>query len=279
MWRSATNGFSGGWGSGQSGPSDNGAYGGEGAGVVGIASTANSKGLAALLFAPGKRPDAQALAELGERTGAFTVTHRDPASPGWIEVLRDGLTFDIAGLSPDQPVQIERSLDHAIGLPNGLDLTTLEAIGIRPGPHLAGAEHLLPVVRVAAALIAVMAQIPDAVAVSWLPAGSAVSPIWFKQAVDAWVQGGPFPAMALTGLARTPSKMASEGLAFLIDQEFTLYASDRKLQERDVRVAVRLVDWLVAHGPVEEPREVVLSGVGPVWLEPDREGMVHARCL
>ncbi|MCW1381761.1 hypothetical protein OLX02_02885 [Novosphingobium sp. KCTC 2891] len=247
--------------------------------MVGIASTAQSRSVAALLFDSGKRPDAEALAALAARSGAFTVTHRSEAEPGWLELLRGGLTFDVTGLAPETALRLGPAAAHPVGLPRSLDLTTLEAIYLAPGPHLAGAEHLLPVIRVAVAQIADMAQMPGIVGVSWLPARTVVSPGWFVQAISAWLDGGPFPALALAALARTSSKMTSEGLAFLIGQEFTLYASDGMLQERDARVAVRLVDWLVAHGKVEGPREVVLSGVGPVWLEPDREGLVHARCV
>lgn len=246
--------------------------------MTGSASTVNSTPMAALLFAQGTRPDDAALTALAAAGGGYAVSHRDLDTPGWVEVLRDGLTFDLNGLSPDASPALDLAAMQRVGLAQTVDTSTLEAIVLAPGPHLAGAEHLLPVVRGVAALIANLAHLPGLVAVSWLPSDSLVSPEWFVRAADAWIAGGPFPALAMTTIARTASKMKSHGLAFLIGQEFTLYASGGMLQEKDARVAVRLVDWLVAHGKVEGPREVVLPDVGPVWLEPDREGMIDVRC-
>lgn len=246
--------------------------------MAGFAERASDNLLAALLMAPGTRPDAARVeADASSGTGSFAVSHRAPGEPGWIELLRDGLTFDVLGLAPGSSVAMPAGPVSSIGLPEGVDLAMLEALGVAPGPHLVGAEHLLPVVRVAVQLITYLAAKYVAKAVLWKPSGSAVSPDWFSTACNAWLAGGPFPALAMTSFARTGSDMTSRGLAFLIGQEFRLYSSGGILQEKDARVSVRLVDWLVAHGRVDEPREAVLPGVGAVWLEPGADGIIHAR--
>ncbi|WP_225207212.1 hypothetical protein [Novosphingobium huizhouense] len=237
--------------------------------------------MAALLLAPGQRPDADRIEAIARSAGVFTVSHRDAGPAEWVEVLRDGLTFDLTGLSPGAPLPAVHddaaARTSAVGLPASLDLAMLEAVGLAPGPHLLGAEHLLPVIRVAARIITHLAKSLDAKAILWKPSGSAVSPEWFEKACNAWIEGGPFPAIAMTTFARTESELTSRGLAFLIGQEFRLYSSGGILQEEDARVSVRLVDWLVAHGKVEGPREVVLSGVGAVRLEPNADGLIHVR--
>ena len=54
---------------------------------------------------------------------------------------------------------------------------------------------------------------------------------------------------------------------------------DGVLRESDARGAVRLADWLVAHGRVDSPREIELAGFGTVLLEPDGQTHLLARSL
>jgi hypothetical protein len=85
--------------------------------------------------------------------------------------------------------------------------------------------------------------------------------------------------LALTGLVRADGRIASRGLAYFTGREFILSGKDGKPGEGDLRVAIRLVDWLVAHGRVDAPREVTLVGFGPVWVEPDSRNSLKARVL
>jgi len=223
--------------------------------------------LAALLFGRGDRPAAERLTGLADGPDGFALLNAAAAPPGMAEVLREGLTFDLAGLSPAEALPVP-DVVHRVALPTDFSLSGLEASGIMVGPHLAGAEHLLPVVRVAAAIVRRLAALEGLVAIAWRPARIVMSPAWFVEAVGVWLAGGPFPVLALSALARSEDTIASEGLAFLIGQEFTLRARTGTPSREDSRIAVRLTDWLVAHGRVETAREVVLSGVGAVWLEP-----------
>lgn len=224
--------------------------------------------LASLLFDAQLRPDAAVLANHGEASHAYGVIAPTKRDQDWVELLRDGLTFDVTALPPAPSAEMP-DISHRFGLPGELALATMEAVNFAPGPHLSGGEHLLPVVRVAAGLLSSLCQLPGARAVAWHPSRSAISPAWFTQAVDAWIAGGPFPALALSALARgDDGAVTSEGLAFLVGQEFRLPPRDGLQSDLARRIAVRLTDWLVAHGRVDSPREVVLTGAGAVWLEP-----------
>lgn len=234
--------------------------------------------LACLLVDIDARPDAAGVQRLAE-SGAFSISHANSADAGWIELLSDGLTFDLAGLAPG-PVIAAPAIANWYGVkpvPNGCAAITLAA-----GPHLAGAEHLLPVVRVAAALVASLSALPGVRSVSWLPADCATRPDWFATAVEAWVRGGPFPALALSALERSEQGvLASRGLDFLIGQDFRLTGCSDLAPDDAARIAIRLTDWLVVHGAPETPREVELEGAGSVWIaaEPGGEpgGMIEAR--
>lgn len=233
--------------------------------------------LAALIYDVGSVPDIDALIGAAARSGDFTVSHAPPASEGWAEVLRDGLTFDLRGLSGGAPLAAP-AMEHRLGLGTA-ELGELSALQICPGPHLAGAQRLLPVIRVAAALAISLAEIGRPRAVCWVPARNAVVPELFVRAVKPWLEGGPFPAMALTSLRRqADGAIESDGLKFMIGQEFLLEGGGAGSTEHLARVAVRLVDWLVAHGPVVGRNKVGLAGTGAVVLEARDGASILARC-
>lgn len=233
--------------------------------------------LAAILYDAGSVPNAESLAGAAQRDGGFAVTHMPPGAEGWAEVLRDGLTFDVRGLSGG-PIAAFDGVELLLGVQRS-DIEGSSALLLFPGPHLAGAEHLLPVIRVACALLVTLARIASPRAICWNPAKSAVSPAMFEQAVLPWLDGGPFPALALVSLRLDAEGMlVSEGLKFLIGQEFQLADELGRGREHLSRVAIRLIDWLVAHGPVSKPVEAVLAGTGAVFLEAECSERIVARC-
>jgi hypothetical protein len=225
--------------------------------------------VAALLVDPADQPSLLDLTALARSSRAFDVTHQDEDA-GQAELLRDGLTFDGHGFAPGPMLPAETALQR-IALPGDVVPAGLAMITLRPGPHLAGAGPLLPVVRMLAGLVTTLSDLPGVRAVAWLPARLMMSPAWFAEAVGAWLRGGPFPALALTGLARTDSGFASSGLAYFKRQDFVFVG--------EARGAIRLVDWLIVHDRVVAPCEVDLAGFGKVLLEPDASGTLRARGL
>lgn len=247
--------------------------------MVARAGNDGRKQLAALLFDPGRRPDSAALAALAAK-GGFTVSMQPDPAKGWAELLRDGLTFDLAGLAPASAAP-PPEVHHRYGMAADVAADGFEALSLTPGPHLAGAEHLLPVVRVAAALLLELAALPGLAAISWVPARNLLSPEWFEKSARGWLEDGPFAAFALASLAKAEDgSVASEGLRFLIGQEFRLATSGvLPLPAPDMVIAIRLLDWLVAHGRLDAPREIELVGVGAVSLKVQPGGEIVARCL
>lgn len=233
-----------------------------------IERAAGRQPLAALLFGQEGRPAADDVADVAVGPDGFSLLNAAQAPQGCAELLRDGLTFDMAGLAPAASCEVP-AVVHRVALPADFNLDALEAAWFMVGPHLAGAESLLPVLRVAAAILRHLTSLEGLQAIVWRPARIVMSPAWFAEAVGVWLAGGPFPALALTALARSQNGIESEGLAFLTGQEFMLHAGSGGPNREDSRIAVRLTDWLVAHGRVEAPREVMLAGIGAVWIEPD----------
>lgn len=233
--------------------------------------------VAALLFEPALRPAVADLIALAGATDGFAATHHDTQA-GQAELMRDGLMFDCHGLAPADHRVMQTGL-QLLALPDDFVVGEMAFVTLSPGEQLAGAGQFLPVVRTLAGLVLALGRLPDLRAVAWLPARLAMSPEWFAEAVGAWLKGGPFPALALTALTRSERGLASQGLSYFIGQEFVFSGKDGKLRENDARGAVRLTDWLVAHGRVDSPCEVQLAGFGTVWLEPDGQNSLSVRTL
>ena len=230
-------------------------------------SKADYSAVLSLVYADGRRPDVAALQALaaaqtnGGDKVRFALSHVPDPAEGWAELLSAGLTFDCAGLAPAAPVPMPVG-GALLGLekaPEG------EAISLSPGPHLADAMGMLPVVRVLAGLGAQLAALPGAVAVIWNPARCWMPPAYFGKVVGNWLADGAFPALGLTSLERTSDgSIVSVGLALLTGQELR-FLPDPKLVTADIaRIAVRLIHALIESEPLTGPH---------TFVGPDREAL------
>ena len=199
--------------------------------------------------APG-RPDVAAIEAVAAGSGAtvsFGISHEPQDHPYWVELLALGLTFDLRGLAPgiEAPVSLPH---HAFGLAKP-EPRQFEAIVLRPGPHLSSAAALLPVVRTMVALGCELAALPGLVGIGWEPAGTVMAPDYFRSTMGAWLNDGPFPALGLTALTRSPlGAMRSIGLGFFLGHEIELAARAGESAGDAARQAVRLIHDLVQNG-------------------------------
>lgn len=226
-----------------------------------------------LVFAPGSRPDLAALDTLVSKTRDaglpdFAVSHRSPDQL-WAELLADGLTFDCTGLAPG-PFDPQPPAGPPVGLramPAG------EVVCLAPGPHLAGAAGLVPVLRILAGVGARLATLPGAKAIVWTPAGSWVSPDLFQRVTRDWLDSGAFPALVLAALERERNgAMVSRGLSLLIGQEVRFEPDKRIPAAAMARLAVRLIHELVQTGPLMAERDFIGPGGEHLLVVPVRNG-------
>lgn len=227
-----------------------------------------------ILFPKGGRPSARDV-RVALARGRMGQVSYDPAqsetvvvSSDWLELLVEGLTFDLLGLAPGRSL-LAPVPRHCFGL-SPASLLGSEAIGLAPGPHLAGAANAPPVVRTLLRLASGLAWQWEAVlGTLWLPAESAMGRGLFVSAIDAWLTGGPFPALGLTGVTeRSGGVLASDGLAFFTGQELVLDAALSTDRIAATRLLVRLVDYLVEQPPLVGDRTIALEGGGRLQLAP-----------
>lgn len=226
----------------------------------------------AFAFAPGQRPDAEAIVALAARDGLimpFAVSHIGIETDSWVELLSGGLTFDCRGLAPgsfSQPATGAALLGLA-EVPSG------EVVTLEPAPHLAEGRGLLPVVRALVGVGTALCQLAEVNGVYWRPAHCWMTARYFAGVVEEWLKGGAFPALGLTSLRHAPDGgMISVGLDYLIGQELHFVPNRRLAPAAAARIAVRLVNDLVSTGPLL--RLAHLRGPEGEWIEvqPSPEG-------
>jgi hypothetical protein len=229
-----------------------------------------------LLFAVGERPSAADIERLltsdtvsGQRG---QISHRPDESEGWVELLANGLTFDLTGLTPAKGTDLP-PMEHQFGISLNPAQFGFEAATIAPGQHIAGGGAMVPVVRTMIGLAAAMALPLSAKAVCWHPARSWMEPGYFTRTVANWLAGGGFPALGLTAVVpREEGGVQSVGLAFFTGQEVCVEPLAGEPRPETVKLAVRVIDHLIRHGPLTSPRSLDSPSGEMLRVEPSPDG-------
>jgi len=242
--------------------------------------TANGPNLSgfSLLFPVGGRPDCAIVAQLPQNSPAaaqtYSVSYQPEPQAGWLELLANGLTYDLTGLAPAAPA-FAPPIAHAYGFPSASAVPEGEWLAINAGQHLVGGQNLLPVVRAMAAIAQALLALPSATAIAWGPARSVLSPDYFRRAVGAWLGGGAFPALGLAALTRDPSgAMLSEGLSFFTGQELRIDPIVARDPASAGKIAIRLIHSLVSGWSVESPTEIAGPSGERLGIEPTANGRI-----
>lgn len=252
-----------------------------------------------LLFSQGERPDHDALREFVAEQRAVSISHepcrqplRDHAEPDeascgrsatrtrtraaehlWIELLREGLTFDLIGIAPGEPSLFPR-LTHRFDLADMPDAARFEAMQIIPGQHLAGGERSVPVVMGMVGLARdFVHHFKTLTALAWPPSASAIGRRYFESISTAWLDGGAFPALGLTAFSETEEgALQSEGLDFWIGQELRIEPPLANDKVAATRLGVRLINQLVLVGGLDQSERIVAPDGTPLVMRPSRNG-------
>lgn len=237
-----------------------------------------------LLFASGKRPNRAAIKAFAARHPATRISHDPlpddreaasaiwPGQPLWIELLRDGLTFDLSGFAPGAQCEFPL-VSHRFDLPHMPTSSTHDVMALSPGPHLAGGTRSQPVVRAMLALACDLAlHFSDCEAVCWGPSHSAIGRRYFESVISAWLDGGPFPALGLTAFGETAdAALQSVGLAFWIGQELRIEPPLSGDKVAATRLGVRLVNQLVLTGGITDDERIIAPDGSPLALRASPE--------
>ena len=191
----------------------------------------------------------------------------------WLELLRDGLTFDLLGLAPGEAAyypEPQHRFDVG-GLPRPGDF---EALLLAPSHHLSGAGNSTPVSK---ALFSIARDLVNhfggAHSVIWPPSSSVIGKRFFDSTVTAWIDGGPFPALGLTAFTDTANEaLQSVGLGYWIGQELHIESPLSSDKVAATRLGVRLVNHLLMVGGVESDERIVGPDGSRLVLRLSRNG-------
>lgn len=232
-----------------------------------------------LFFASGERPDVTRVTEAIDRLPQTSVSHvpdrAETAQHGinWMELLIDGMTFDLTGVAPGKPAD-SPDLAFRFDCPPEFLVERHSAVRLAPGPHLAAGAGSQPVVRSQAALASTLSEaLPEVAALAWGPSQSLMGPAYFRSTVAAWLDGGPFPALALTAFRTTiDDAIQSVGLDHFTGQEVRLEPELVTDRADAIRLAVRLVNLLVGAGRLSDRERIVAPDGRTLRLEPSANG-------
>ena len=249
-----------------------------------------------LLFATGKRPNRAAIREFVSAHRTLSLSHDpfddtpvqlvssngEPIGDGvgaqvgvddqlWVELLLDGLAFDLFGMAPGLASK-NPEIGYRFDLDQSLGSMRLEGMHLVPGQHLAGGASSMPVMRALLSLARDFIHHFDALeAVVWEPAGSAIGRRYFESVITAWLDGGAFPALGLTAFREThDGALESVGLDFWIGQELRIEPPLSTDRVEATRLGVRLINQLIIIGGLEESERVIAPDGNPLVMRPSR---------
>lgn len=191
----------------------------------------------------------------------------------WVELLREGLTFDLGGLAQGAPSAFP-VIEHRFDLESVPTTFGHEALHLVPGQHLAGGERSMPVVKGLMAVARDLAHhFEDLQAVAWPPSQSAIGRRYFESTSTAWLEGGAFPALGLTAFRETiDGALQSVGLEYWIGQELRIEQPVSSDRVSATRLGIRLINQLIIVGGLDESERIVAPDGSRLVMRPSRNG-------
>ncbi len=128
------------------------------------------------------------------------------------------------------------------------------AIGIALGDDLISGKHLPEINRRLLSLGQWIGDSLGATAAAWLPARRVTSFAWFDEAVNQYLDGGPFPALFQASVSEVRrGYFITIGLDYLTGQEIHLITPDNYDLARVTRHLTRIIDSIFTHGKIVKP--------------------------
>ena len=191
------------------------------------------------------------------------------------ELLLGGLTFDLVITAVGQGHMHGQYFNARETADSGY-LNSTCAFVLVPGPHLAGAEGTLLIVRAQWALGAKLASAVDDIAgVGWRPSATVRSAAAFVAATEAWGRGGPVPSPGLITFQPVfDNALQSAGLAHFTGQEVRMEPDLAGAGEHAVRLGQQIAHMLIHRGALNAPEQFTGPAGETIRLEPSANGRV-----
>lgn len=183
--------------------------------------------------------------------GRISVSRSKFADLDMIEVIIDGMAFLLCRFTPTETrsrFRIEKFEQLFTGLPSTRDC----AIGVAARNIVASARHLPEINRRMLLLGKWVGESLAASAAAWTPSRRIASFRYFQESVDAYLAGGPFPALFQTAFAKVGNRcFITRGLPYFGSRDIRLTGPSAYSDSDIVDRMVRIIDDIANHGPIE----------------------------
>ncbi|MEL7196981.1 MAG: hypothetical protein AAGL10_01590 [Pseudomonadota bacterium] len=189
----------------------------------------------------------------------------------WIELLHNGLTFDLKGLEPGQADEIP-AIEHRFDLASERSAEDFETLRIVPGEHLISGKASMPIVKGMIGLARDMINhFEDLEGVYWPPSQSVIGRRFFESISTAWLEGGAFPALGLTAFKEAEDgALQSVGLDFWVGQELSIEPPLANDKVSATRLAVRIINQVILVGGISEAERITSPDRAVLIMKPSR---------
>lgn len=196
-----------------------------------------------------------------------------PVEKLWVELQRDGLTFDCSGLAPGPAEDLPVVTDW-LAIPEDDRADRLRCVGLALGPHLRAGQASPPILRGLLSLAADLAeQFPDCRGVCWAASGTVIEHATFVELVHRWQEGGNFPVQLVTSFkSGLGGGIESRGLAYFTGQELRVEPGVASDDGQGVLLAMRIAGQLIYRGKLDAAEQAVAPDGRPLRLEPSPNG-------
>lgn len=234
------------------------------------------------LFTPENRPSHAPFLDVLSSIEGLSISV-DRGSPGdfadaariplWLELHREGMTFDCSGLAPG-PAEVLPAVSDWLGIPVEDRAERLRCVGLALGPHLRAGQASPPILRGLFALASqIAAGLDQCRGVCWAASGTVIGRNGFVELVCRWQSGGNFPAQLVTSLkAGLAGGIETRGLSYFTGQELRIEPASFNEEGQGSLLALRLASQLIYRGTLDAPEQAIAPDGTPLRLEPSANG-------
>lgn len=204
----------------------------------------------------------------------------DPAQGGWTVRVPGSRESEVLHVAIDDDQNASRrtpDAEHRFDM-SGTRLDGCLSLTIAPAPAPDVEAWGDPVELLRAQCVTALDLLSsEMVAVSWAGADSIMGAEYFRRMIGIWIDGGAFPALGLAALVKEQSGVVrSTGLDVLVGQEVAVIPAKDMSPADQARLAMRVMDFLVREGPVQQDQTVEVDGFGMVNMQIDpKEGVIN----
>ncbi|NNC59066.1 MAG: hypothetical protein HKO05_03635 [Erythrobacter sp.] len=191
----------------------------------------------------------------------------------WVELQRDGLTYDCSGLTPG-PANAMPDITRWLGSQPEGSLIPGSHIGLGLGPHIRAGQALLPILRgLLKVAVDLAGSFEDCAGVCWLASRMAADPKSLESMIAGGNGTGPLPISWLMATHDTAEgHVVTEGLAYFSGQELRIRSGIAQDTSEAALLALRLANQVIHMGGLEGSERFTGPDGLVLTLEPSGDG-------